>query len=116
MTLVITFLAAAIVTALWYAKAPNSDMRLGTLALMYWGAALMWCVDGINGLIEGEGFIEIADTAAMLDDAAMVVPGLGIAAEVVDDHATVLIRTKRLIRNSISDTRRTAMPGDVREH
>ena len=56
MTLVITFLAAAIVTVLWYAKAPNSDMRLGTLALMYWGAALMWCVDGINGLIEGEGF------------------------------------------------------------
>ena len=67
MTLVITFLAAAIVTAIWYAKAPNSDMRLGTLALMYWGAALMWCVDGINGLIEGEGFIEIADTAAMLN-------------------------------------------------
>ena len=38
MTLVITFLAAAIATALWYAKAPNSEMRLGTLALMYWGA------------------------------------------------------------------------------
>ena len=82
MTLVITFLAAAIVTAIWYAKAPNSDMRLGTLALMYWGAALMWCVDGINGLIEGEGFIEIADTAAMLDDAVLglVVVAVGLAA------------------------------------
>lgn len=82
MTLVITFLAAAIVTALWYAKAPNSDMRLGTLALMYWGAALMWCVDGINGLIEGEGFIEITDTAAMFDDAVLglVVVAIGLAA------------------------------------
>lgn len=82
MTLVITFLAAAIATAVWYAKAPNTDLRLGTLALMYWGAALMWCVDGIHGLIAGEGFIEIADTAAMIDDAMLgfvvVVAGLAI--------------------------------------
>ncbi len=82
MTLVITFLAAAIATALWYAKAPNSDMRLGTLALIYWGAALMWCVDGIHGLIEGEGFIEISDTAAMFDDAVLglVVVVVGLVA------------------------------------
>lgn len=82
MTLVITFFAAAIVTALWYAKAPNTDMRLGTLALIYWGAALMWFVDGIACLIEGEPFIEIADTAAMLDDAVLglVVVAVGLAA------------------------------------
>ncbi|MBO4365568.1 MAG: hypothetical protein J5804_04665, partial [Eggerthellaceae bacterium] len=65
MTWIITVLAAAIATVAWYATAPNSKLRLGVLALMYWGAALMWTVDGINGLIEGEGFIEIADTAAM---------------------------------------------------
>ena len=82
MTLLITFIAAAIVTVLWYAKAPKSDMHLGTLALMYWGAALMWCVDGINGIIEGEGFIEVVDTAAMLDDAVLgiVVVAVGLAA------------------------------------
>ena len=82
MTLVITFLAAAIVTALWYAKAPNNDMRLGTLALMYWGATLMWCVDGFACLAEGEGFIEITDTAAMLDDAVLglLVVAVGLAA------------------------------------
>ena len=82
MTLVITFLAAAIATAIWYATTPNSSMRFGTLALMYWGAALMWCVDGINGLIEGEGFIEITDTAAMIDDAilGLVVVAAGLAA------------------------------------
>lgn len=99
MTLVITFLAAAIATAFWYAKAPNSDMRLGTLALMYWGAALMWCVDGINGLIEGEGFIEISDTAAMIDDAALglVVVVVGLVAWaiylVVKDPKNVLRRS-----------------------
>ena len=47
---------------------------------MYWGAGLMWVVDGIACLAEGEAFIEIADTAAMLDDAILgivvVVAGL----------------------------------------
>ena len=73
MTLVITLCAAAIATIAWYATAPDSKLHLGVLALMYWGASLMWTVDGINGLIEGEGFIEIADTAAMLDDAPSAV-------------------------------------------
>ena len=101
MTLVITFLAAAIATAIWYAKAPDSEMRLGTLALMYWGATLMWCVDGINGLIEGEGFIEIADTAAMLDDAVLglVVVAVGLAAWAV---YLVVKDPKRVLRKSLA--------------
>ena len=101
MTLVITFLAAAIVTVIWYAKAPNSDMRLGTLALMYWGAALMWCVDGINGLNEGEGFIEIADTAAMLDDAVLgiIVVAVGLAAWAI---YLVIKDPKRVMRKSLA--------------
>lgn len=101
MTLVITFLAAALATAFWYAKAPNSDMRLGTLALMYWGAALMWCVDGIHGLIEGEGFIEITDAAAMLDDAVLglVVVAVGLVAWVV---YLVAKDPKRVLRKSLA--------------
>ena len=101
MTLVITFLAAAIVTALWYAKAPDTSMRLGTLALMYWGAALMWCVDGIACLAEGEPFIEIADTAAMLDDAVLgiVVVAVGLAAWAI----YLLVKDpKRVLRKSLA--------------
>ena len=71
MTLILTLLAAAAATVAWYAKAPDNGMRIGTLALMYWGAALMWCVDGIACLAEGEAFIEIADAAAMVDDAVL---------------------------------------------
>ena len=41
MTLLVTVFAAAISTALWYAKAPDKTMRLGFLSLMYWGASLM---------------------------------------------------------------------------
>lgn len=101
MTLIITFLAAAIVTVLWYAKAPNSEMRLGTLALMYWGAALMWCVDGINGIISGEGFIEIVDTAAMLDDAVLgiVVVAVGLAAWAI---YLVIRDPKHVLRKSLA--------------
>lgn len=80
MTLVITLFAAVIATIVWYALGTKSNMKVGVLALMYWGAALMWVVDGIACLIEGEAFIEIVDTAAMLDDAVLgcvvVVAGL----------------------------------------
>lgn len=71
MTLVITLLAAAIATVAWYAAGPKNTMKIGVLALMYWGASLMWIVDGIACLAEGEAFIEIADTAAMFDDAML---------------------------------------------
>ena len=71
MTLVITLLAAAIATIAWYAAGPKSTMKIGVLALMYWGAGLMWIVDGIACLAEGEAFIEIADTTAMLNDAIL---------------------------------------------
>ena len=47
MTLLITVFAAVIATVLWYANLNKTDMKLGTLALMYWGASLMWFVDAI---------------------------------------------------------------------
>lgn len=50
MTLLITFLAAVIATIVWYVKAPDNTYRIGTLALMYWAAALMWCVSGPSSL------------------------------------------------------------------
>lgn len=71
MTLFITLCAASIATLVWYCTAPSSRLKTGVLALMYWGAALMWTVDGIANLIEGDGFVEIADTAVMLDDAML---------------------------------------------
>jgi hypothetical protein len=82
MTLVIAFIAAVVATVVWYVKAPDNTYRIGTLALMFWAAALMWCVDGVFCLMEGEPFIEIFDTAAMLDDAVLglVVVAVGLGA------------------------------------
>lgn len=47
MTLLTTVFAAIICTVLWYKTAPKSEMKLGVLCLMYWGASIMWLVDAI---------------------------------------------------------------------
>lgn len=51
MTLLITVYAAIISTVVWYKNA-DSNMRVGTLCLMYWGASLMWFVDAVVEYIE----------------------------------------------------------------
>lgn len=52
MTLLITIIAAMITTIIWYKKSSKDDMLLGTLALMYWGASLMWFIDTIFAYAE----------------------------------------------------------------
>ena len=47
MTLLTSVFAAIICTILWYKNAPESEMKLGTLCWLYWGASLMWLVDAI---------------------------------------------------------------------
>lgn len=47
MTLLTAAFAACICTVLWYRNAPKSEMKLGLLCLMYWGATLMWLVDAV---------------------------------------------------------------------
>lgn len=78
MTLLITLFAAATVTILWYNS--KTDRKLGTLALMYWGASLMWLVDAVVEYIElGAEYFNQAP-ADMLNDSylGMCVVALGI--------------------------------------
>ena len=57
MTLLITVFAAIISTIIWYVTAGKSNMRVGTLALIYWGASLMWFVDAVFEFVEmGDAF------------------------------------------------------------
>lgn len=78
MCLIITAVAAAAATALW--RFSSGGGRLGTLALMYWGAALMWSVDGIFSVLEGGGFFDLSADDALL---GAVVVLCGIAAWLV---------------------------------
>ena len=47
MTLLITVFAAIICTVIWYAGAHKSNMKVGFLCWLYWGASIMWFVDAI---------------------------------------------------------------------
>ena len=47
MTLLTTVFAAIICTVIWYLNAPKSQMKIGILCFMYWGASLMWFVDAV---------------------------------------------------------------------
>ena len=47
MTLLVSVFAAVISTAVWYKKQPDSEMQLGVLCWLFWGASLMWLVDAI---------------------------------------------------------------------
>ena len=68
MTLLITAFAAITATVIWYKNAPESTMQLGTLCLMYWGAAIMWLVDAIVEYSEAGAEFFIQDPADMLND------------------------------------------------
>lgn len=76
MCLLITVFAAIISTVVWY-KNNNADMKVGTLALIYWGASLMWLVDAIAEYIElGAEYFTPAG-ADMLNDSFL---GLSVVA------------------------------------
>ncbi len=68
MTLLITVFAAVITTVLWYNNT-ESNMKLGTLSLMYWGASLMWLVDAVVEYIEIGAQYFAPAAADMLNDA-----------------------------------------------
>ncbi|MDR2457839.1 MAG: hypothetical protein LBD41_05100 [Clostridiales Family XIII bacterium] len=69
MTLLLTLGAAIIAGGIRFFK-PEFAIRnyIGFLALMYFGAALMWCIDGVASLIGGEAFIDLVDKAVVIDD------------------------------------------------
>ena len=69
MTLLITFFAAIISTVIWYLTAGKSNMKVGTLALIYWGASLMWFVDAIYEYIELRDEFFMPAEAEMVNDA-----------------------------------------------
>ena len=68
MTLLVTVFAAIIATVIWYRKAPDSSMQLGTLCLMYWGASIMWFVDAVVEYSELGAEFFMQDPSEMLND------------------------------------------------
>ena len=68
MTLLTTVFAAVICTVIWYKGAPKSEMMVGVLCWMYWGASLMWLVDAIFEYAELHAEYSTPAPADMLND------------------------------------------------
>ncbi len=68
MTLLTTVFAAIICTVIWYKGAPKSEMKVGVLCWMYWGASLMWLVDAIFEYAELHAEYFTPAPADMLND------------------------------------------------
>ena len=68
MTLLTTVFAAIICTVIWYQTAPKSEMKIGVLCWLYWGASLMWLVDAIFEYAELHAEYFTPAPADMLND------------------------------------------------
>ena len=68
MTLLVSVFAAVISTAVWYKTAPKSEMMIGVLCWIYWGASLMWLVDAVAEYIELGAAYFTPEPAQMLND------------------------------------------------
>ena len=75
MTLLITAFAAVISNVAWYNV--KADRKLGTLALMYWGATLMWLVDSVVEYLEAGAEFFTPAAADMINDSYL---GLSVVA------------------------------------
>ena len=60
--------------------------------------------------------VEHVPSAVELHDAAVVVPGIRVAAVVVDDHAAVCVGTEHSGCGRVADACGASAPGDVRKH
>ena len=78
MCLILT-VCAALVFTLFYAvnkRKGRSKKSLLNAAFMFWGAAIMWSVDGISSVIGGESFFDISREDAVL---GLIIVGAGLA-------------------------------------
>ena len=85
MTLLTTVFAAVVCTVVWYKKAPQDEMKVGVLSLMYWGASLMWMVDAIFEYAELQADYFTPAPMDMLNDffLGLAVVALGLIAWLV---------------------------------
>ena len=67
MCLIFTFLAAVCTSIICFSHPQFiQQFQLHKLALMYWGATLMWSIDGVFQLREGEAFFDLSLNDAFL--------------------------------------------------
>ena len=101
MTLLITIIAAAVATIVWYVNENRDAYKLGTLSFIYWGASLMWLMDFVAEYKE-LGVVYFAWVFAdILNDSLLgvAVVALGLVAWII----VILVKDpKGVIKNKLS--------------
>lgn len=97
MCLIITVIAAIAATIVWYFKLNERKYKMGALSLMYWGASIMWFVDGIFAAAGGESFFNISADDALLG-VVIVICGLifWLISLLVSDPKNVFLSAKNI--------------------
>ena len=100
MTLLTCVFAAIICTVIWYRTAPKSEMKVGILCWMFWGASLMWLVDAFAEYFEMKEEYFLPSAEDMLNDLFL---GLSVVALGLIIWLVILLITdpKKVIRNAL---------------
>ena len=71
---IMTIIAALAFTALYHVgkRKGNPSKAVFTTMLMFWGAALMWSVDCVHSLMEGEVLLDLSANDAALGGVIVV--------------------------------------------
>lgn len=77
MCLIITAAATVITTFMWYFNEKCRKYKIGMLTLTYWGAVIMWSVDSLFSMKEGEPILDFSTDDTLL---GMTVVICGLAA------------------------------------
>ncbi len=101
MTLLITIIAAAVATIVWYVNENRDAYKLGTLSFIYWGASLMWLMDFVAEYKELGADYFAWELADILNDSLLgvAVVALGLVAWII----VILVKDpKGVIKNKLS--------------
>ena len=100
MTLLVSVFAAIITTVIWYKSAQRSEMKIGVLCFMFWGASLMWLVDAVFEYAEQKAAYFTPEPAEMLNDLFL---GLSVVALALIIWLVVLLvkDPKGVVRKSL---------------
>ena len=79
MCLILTICAALAFSGVYFYQKKNSAVSKSVFAamLMFWGASLMWSMDGVASVLEGEGFFDLSASDAALG-AVVVLAALAV--------------------------------------
>lgn len=112
MTLLITVFAAIVATLCWYFNDKRREYRLGTLALMYWGASIMWLVDAIYEYAKMGAEFFTPEAADMLNDSYL---GLSVVALGLIIWLVVMLMAdpKGVIKNIIFESKQSNKESDA---